>query len=363
MSHAPLREVKTCKIPELTIDICKDIYADSTSTPSYVNNITIVPPFTLYDLSTIQKGLLSFYTNDSSYDILSPVISNGLTSYSANSSSLYVQYFFPETDYTIKSNSFVRYLVGPSDMFTNVGCSIPSVVTIAQNAALVLNLEAQSGKCIFRILHNATEINNASLTFSFDQLRDRAGVEIFSGDGGKQSVKLDHVPQYLFGEMVTVQYSGSPGSITVRSVPPSNIIVLPSNCTPTYALMPGFNENAIKDDYFYYISALNTEKNWTFHLTTLSFMDKDSGFSIEVLGGNKPSFYSIDAADIKINETLIFYGTGLYINADNTAVRRLYFSVAICEDKPGSAIGKACHVLLLFMAVCRALWNHYGFAL
>uniref|UniRef100_A0A7E4W0U9 CUB_2 domain-containing protein n=1 Tax=Panagrellus redivivus TaxID=6233 RepID=A0A7E4W0U9_PANRE len=84
---------------------------------SCFNNLTTVPPFTLYDLSTIERSidLFSFYTNASSYDVLSPEMSNGIPTYSANASSLYIQYVKLQN-----SDGIARVLVGPSKMFTSL---------------------------------------------------------------------------------------------------------------------------------------------------------------------------------------------------------------------------------------------------
>uniref|UniRef100_A0A7E4VYS0 LAM_G_DOMAIN domain-containing protein n=1 Tax=Panagrellus redivivus TaxID=6233 RepID=A0A7E4VYS0_PANRE len=209
----------------------------------------------------------------------------------------------------------------------------------------------------------------AALTFSFDQLHDRAGVAIFSDTGnGPLSVKLEHVPEYILGEIVTVQYSGSPGIITVRSVPPSNCIVLESNGTPKYALLPRIGPYVFPYVYAYDISVLNNdnEKSWTFHLTTLSLVNDNTGVYVDVWKGDKRKFYQYSAADIQINKVLVFDGTRISIYADNV-VRRLYFSVAFYEkepeDKPGRAIGRASHTILLFATICTALWNYYKFLL
>uniref|UniRef100_A0A7E4VBM8 MFS domain-containing protein n=1 Tax=Panagrellus redivivus TaxID=6233 RepID=A0A7E4VBM8_PANRE len=276
---------------------------------SFFYNITAVAPFTLYDLSTVNYGLLSFYTNGSSYDVIDPVMNNGVAQYSVNAPSLNVQYFNP-----VWTNDTVQVLVGPSDMFENDGCSTPEVVSVAWNSSISLTLQGQNRKCTIRLFHNTNYISNAALTFSFDQLHDRAAVEIFAGTGS-DAVKLDHVPTYVTGEVVSIQYSGSPGIITVHSVLATTVIRLPSNCEPTYAMMPGVNYTGIIwTGYVYNFLPVNADGKTvrTFHFLPLSFSGRYARVDIEVSTGNVAIPYIYD--DLKINEVMKFNGTSLSVD-------------------------------------------------
>uniref|UniRef100_A0A7E4UWJ9 CUB_2 domain-containing protein n=1 Tax=Panagrellus redivivus TaxID=6233 RepID=A0A7E4UWJ9_PANRE len=319
----------------------------------YLNTFTIQPPFTVYDLSTLPNGLLSAYNNGSSYSAISPDVRYGIATYTSDVSSMAVQYYNPE----FTEGNIIKLLSGPSNMFSRTECLLPPVVNIAFGASFKLNLEAKNTDCKVFLYHNITDIEQSALMFTLIDLHNNSDVEIFMGTG---SFKLDNVPVYVYGDVVTIQYSGSPGSITVNSVIPSTTIKVGDNCTPTYITTPSFKNDLTTSIYTYEFSAITASDSWTYHFTPLT--DLEQILTVTVWTG--PQSKVIRYSDIKAGSVQKFVGTRLTFKVEYAGNPvGLYFSIAACkdavDDHTGAAINVGYPVSVMFITILVTIYNNY----